>query len=122
MKQLDLLQWPVRFDGVVSLEQTDAGVLPWRIWHEQRDLFHPDLWCRASCASGVRIAFVSDTSPVELEIEMQGDFNTGTRIDGAFDMLVDGELHQRFHYQVDPQPFRFENLPAGEHLIEISNS
>ena len=128
MKTLSLTDWPVRIDGVVSLEQTQRGLVCWRIPHEQRDLFNSAMHFAASGASGVRLGFESDTSVLEIDITMAGDMQTGPRWDGNFDLLVDGELHQRRNFaKTEPVEFdeqtvktlRFDDLPDGQHLLRL---
>ncbi len=52
------------WQGAVSLERTEEGVMAWRIPHEERVLFAEALQDRAAMAAGVRISFLSDTRSV----------------------------------------------------------
>lgn len=128
MKVISLTDWPVRIEGIVSLEPTPQGLICWRIPHDQRDLFHKNMHHNASSAAGVRISFISDTPAIELDVTMNGDFHTGPRFDGNFDLLIDDTFHQRRNFQeLEPVGFepgrrktlRFDQLPQGEHRYEI---
>ncbi|MFW6058835.1 MAG: SGNH/GDSL hydrolase family protein [Phycisphaeraceae bacterium] len=113
---LPLIDGPVTFAGAVSLQQTGAGVHPWRLVHDDLLLYEPTLRQRAAAAAGVRLTFVSDTSQVALTVSP--GFNGG---EGActFDLLVDGAMHQRQTLEKPEGMVCFTDLPEGEHRLEL---
>ena len=116
MQSLALTGGEVSIEGAVSIEATAAGVQPWRLPLAERDLFEPSVVNKASMPAGVRLRFVSDTSSVRLEI-----VNSGVEPDPpwVFDLLIEGELHQRVAPPADADSIGFEDLPGGEHRLEL---
>ena len=89
---------------------------PWRLPLAQRELFEPSLIKRGAAPAGVRLVLVSDTSTVTLEVaapDIAGD------PPWVFDLLVDGQLHQRVAPPDDAEFIRFEAIPDGRHLLEL---
>lgn len=102
----------LRWEGAISVQHTSAWSQPWRLPHEQIELFPPEmLQERAAMAAGVRLTFVSDTTFVAGTVVPQAEI---APIDLAVDGTVAGsrELGGR-------EAFRFEDLPAGEKVIEL---
>lgn len=104
----DRLAWP----GAVSVQQTADWSLPWRIPYQQADLFPPvELQARTVMPAGVRLTFVSDTRTVAGALIPVPEM-------APIDLCCDGEL-------IASQPldgrdsFRFDNLPAGEKVVEL---
>lgn len=101
------LSWP----GAVSLEQDDAGVMPWRLPYVTRELFPAPLVERAAMPAGVRLAFTSDATSI-----------AGRRVPAAesapLDLVCDGRLVATVE-QAGEEGFRFDELPAGEKRIEL---
>jgi hypothetical protein len=98
--------------GHISLEINDDWAQAWRIPFEQRGLFPPEgLQNNASKPAGVRITFYSDTRAVEGEV---------VAVEGRrpLDICCDGVLKNTANLD-NQSRFRFENLPAGEKLIEL---
>ena len=127
-QSVDLQNGALAFEGAVSVERTDAGVQPWRLPVAERDLFPqeqiglPQLVHQTSRPSGVRLTFRSDTNAVTLRVAPPGvepDPKAGTDQPWVFDLLVDGELHQRVSPEVDAEAIAFTDLPAGDHLLEL---
>lgn len=114
-QSLPLIDGPVAFAGAVSLEQTEAGVHPWRITHADLPLFEPALLPRAAVPAGVRLAFISDTSQVALAVPPC--YQCGRPC--TFDLMVDGVMHQRQQLDASEDTVRFTDLPEGEHRLEL---
>ena len=113
MRELDLTEGPVTFEGAVSLERTGDGVRPWRLLHERVGLYPDGVVEKASAPAGVRLTTVSDTESLELGLagpERASD-------PAVVDLAVDGELHES--RTAGPEPLRFEGLPAGSHCLEL---
>jgi len=97
--------------GHVSLEQTAEYTRPWRIPFEQKVLFYPDLAERAGKQAGIRLAINSNTQRL-----------AGTIVPFAGEQKIDLYVEREFFGTVDLQDkstFTFENLPAGEKLLEL---
>lgn len=119
MKSISLTDDPIAIRGAIDTKQSSQGLIFWRLPAAQADLFHPQLCERAQAASGVRLTFRSNTTCVQLAGKLIGAQNTGPKFDGNFDLLVDGQLHQRRNANATSWPLTFDNLPEGEHLLEL---
>jgi lysophospholipase L1-like esterase len=97
----------------------EEGVLPWRIPAEQKALFEPGVIKQAACPAGVRLAFVSDTSSVELAFVSPAEAGVAAMPAPVYDLVVDGALHQRIAPPDDVGTIRFSGVPAGTHRIEL---
>ncbi|HET6856208.1 MAG TPA: GDSL-type esterase/lipase family protein [Streptomyces sp.] len=126
--------------GALELEQTARGVLPHRLPGWARQQF-PDgqLAMAESQPSGVRLAFRSQATTVELDVIATKRVYEGAppRPHGVYDLLVDGQLAGRASVadgdtitidmatgatrtqQGPVQTLRFENLPADDKAFEI---
>lgn len=97
--------------GHVSLEQTTDYTRPWRIPFEQKVLFYPDLADRAATQAGIRLAFHSNTQHLTgMIVPFEGAQN--------IDLYVDGALFGTADF-TDKSTFIFNDLPAGEKLLEL---
>ena len=59
------LQWA----GAVSVEAGDGWAMPWRLPHQDRVLYDPELLIRAAHPSGVRLVFRTDSSSIEVHCD-----------------------------------------------------
>ena len=111
-QSLSLIDGPVSFAGAISLEQGVDGVRPWRLMHDHLDLFEPIFRERAVMPAGVRVTTVSDTDSIAMEV---------APADAArkFDLLVNGVFLSRVELDAGQTTVQFDNLPAGEHRLEI---
>ena len=116
-QSLDLINGPVTFAGAVSLQQTDAGVHPWRLVHDELALYEPALYPRAATPAGVRLTWVSDTAEVALRVA-PGAFPMENHLP-IFDLLVDGQFHERQTLDQPEGTVTFTTLPIGEHRLEL---
>lgn len=98
--------------GMVSLEKTRDGVKPWRIFHADRELYHPVLMERTQKSSGVRIAFYSDTTTLAAAI---APWNEPCNVD----ICCDGELLRTIELEVNQTSWSATGLPKKRKLIEI---
>ena len=108
--ELQSHHFPV-WQGIVSLEQTDDWVKPWRIPYQSRNLFHPQLCSRAAMPAGVRIVFRSDTSYIGGQIAQQSE---ETQIDLYCDKIFIESVNLK-----KQDKFLFDDLPNGDKLIEL---
>ncbi len=103
---------PVDVVGAVSVDANEQFVMPWRLPFDELDLYHESLVDHASMPAGVRLVCVSDTSRIELDVERPG-------AEALYDLLVDASLHQRVDVSETDGTVRFEDLPVGEHRLEV---
>ena len=98
--------------GHISLEVTEDWVQPWRIPHEQRELFPPEgMILRASMPAGVRILFESNTTLVAGRVAPCAEAR-------PLDLVCDDDLVGTVEME-GTAGFRFEGLAAEEKRIEI---
>ncbi|MEU0098845.1 GDSL-type esterase/lipase family protein [Streptomyces sp. NPDC006267] len=126
--------------GALDLEQTERGVLPHRLPARARQQIPDDQLAMAeSQPSGVRLAFRSRATAVELDVVATKRVYPGAppRPDGVYELLVDGRPTARasapdgdtlivdlasMTTETRPGPvetLRFTGLPAGEKDVEI---
>lgn len=115
-QSLSLTDGPVSIEGAVSVEKTAQGIHPWRLPLDQRDLFEPSVVNKAAMPAGVRLTLVSDTSNVALDIVPPG---VEPDPPWVFDLMVDGELHQRLAPGMEADTLAFTDLPPGQHHLEL---
>ena len=97
--------------GVISTEVSNKWVMPWRIHHQERELYHSELALRAAMAAGVRVTFQSDTTTIEGACNMFEDR-------GQIDLVVDDKLVASVSL-ANQSSFRFGNLGFGAKNIEL---
>ena len=110
-QQLQPYDSRLTWQGAISLQQTEAWVMPWRIPYEDHVLFPTPLLERASMPAGVRLAFRSDTAIIAGKIERQKEV-------AKLDLCCDGTLIDSVEL-TGQDSFRFEPLPPGDKLIEL---
>ncbi|MFI8358349.1 GDSL-type esterase/lipase family protein [Streptomyces cyaneofuscatus] len=134
---------PITLDilrGALDLERTERGVLPHRLpAHAREQIPDGQLAMAESQPSGVRLAFSSRATAVELDVVATKRVYPGAppRPDGVYELLVDGHLAGRAsapdgdtltvdlasgtaHSRPGPvETLRFTGLPDGEKHIEI---
>ena len=101
----------IRWTGTISLETTETWVIPWRIQHEEKSLYHKDLVQRAAMPAGVTIEFLTDTTQIEILCNTDEERS-------PIDIFIDGIFHSS-------QPtsgisrFKFDNLEPVEKSIQL---
>lgn len=103
------------WSGALSIEQGPGWVKPWRIPHEDLDLYSPGasgLAERAEMPSGVRVRLVSDAEELVVGCEPLAE-------DSCFDLCINGSIAATAAYRAGATEVRFEGLPAGEKSLEI---
>lgn len=98
--------------GAVSIETNEEGLRPWRLPYDRLRLFLPELTDKAKEAAGVRIAFVSDSTSVSLQV-------TPIEKDTLFDLVIEDELIATQELKAGETVCRFEGLPAHSKRTEI---
>ena len=72
--------------GAISLKKRDGFIVPWRIFHEEKDFYTPDqLGGTAEIPAGVRITFETNSPEIEVVFAV-------SEAELEFDLVVDGEL------------------------------
>ncbi|MEK3722648.1 SGNH/GDSL hydrolase family protein [Paenibacillus sp. FSL H8-0034] len=100
------------FRGAVSIEKNAIGLRPWRLPHDQLSLFASQLAEKAGETAGVRVAFMSDSTSVELHVAM-------TDIDIWFDIVIEDELVDTKTLIAGEEICLFTNLPDSMKRVEI---
>ncbi len=100
--------------GAVSLEQNDDGVKPWRLPHDQVQLFPPDdaLPLRAAHCAGVRLRFQTSSSCVKLKIDPVAD-------DLLFDLTSEGGFLRTCPLSASEDCVVFDGLPDDAGVYEL---
>ena len=111
------------FQGHVELERGDGWVKPWRLPHARRALFpSPEeaLMARAESASGVRLRFSTAASQLRLGFLPLPMSAPAEGRDGFhFDATIDGELIASAAAPPGSVEAVFEELPAGDKVVEL---
>lgn len=97
--------------GTASVEHQPQGSIPWRIDHEQRMFFAPELVERARMPAGVRLAFRSNSTVIA------GRFRKFEE-EAALDLCCDGKWVGSVPLR-DADSFAFEELEPEDKLIEL---
>lgn len=108
------------FEGAVSLEHGGGWVRPWRLPFEDRALFitpGDTLSARAEESSGVRLRVATDSRRIGLEFLPLPTEPAGPT--HALDVTCEGELLVSAAVPDRGTRARFEDLPAGDKVLEI---
>jgi hypothetical protein len=102
--------------GAVSLEQTEAGLKPWRIPVAEYPLFesHPNckfesLQTSVSESAGVRLQCRTDSTRLTLQVGLNQ-----TDSDVLYDLTIDNELQQTARCAPGADTASFDALPPGD--------
>lgn len=110
---IDLNDTRLSWQGAISLHRADGWVMPWRVPFESKRLFPPDaLLERAAMPAGVRLSFISDTTSVTLELDVQAEDPQ------KLDVYVDGQLFESLN-AAGERTLQVDGLPASEKLLEM---
>jgi len=142
MIELDLFDPapPFRFDGILDTRRTPKGMRVSRLpgW-AQAQIVDPGFTWAAGVPSGARLVSVTDSTSVELDVQLlRLRFGDRDLAPAAFDLVVDGELRDvRYSnsghvatydgrdlstmrlVRGDGDTIRFDGLGAGEKLLEV---
>lgn len=122
LTDVPLVGGPVSIEGALGLEHGDGWLQPWRLPPEDIELHHPGLLRMASYPAGVRLRFAGTPRALKLETEHVVPEGPTPIIPSRYDLLVAGE--RVASSDVAPgasgvQTVRFDDLPAGDKLIEV---
>lgn len=99
------------WQGHISLEQTADYTRPWRLPFSDHTLYFPVHVDTGKTQAGVRLSFHSNTRHIAGRL-------LAFEANQLLDLYLDGTLHSSIDL-ANATTFAFENLPAGEHLVEL---
>jgi len=103
------------FEGAVSFQQEADWIKPWRIPFERRYLYpgnYGPYLGPAEMAAGVRLRFQTDSSKVSLTVAPHSQGR-------LFDLVIDEKLVNTASVAGQQETVSFENLQAGEKVVEV---
>ncbi|MDF2838157.1 MAG: lipolytic protein family, partial [Paenibacillus sp.] len=110
MKIIPTEEW---FAGAVSVERREDGVKPWRIRHQEYELFPPNgIDGQAGICAGMRLQFSTDSGAITLRFQP-------VDLDLRIDCVVDGQLFGTVDLPVGTELADWSGLPAGYKNVEI---
>lgn len=121
MKSIPASEIAGYFHGHLGVLNTPQGVCPFRMRNEDMPWIPSLLVGPASKASGTRLSFITTTRKITLKmaITLHTSAETG-RPEGKFDLFVNGEMVESQQPENgENQILNFQELPAGEKLVEI---
>ena len=108
----------ILWEGAISLEKNNGSVTPWRIPHEDKDLFpNEDFHLRASDASGIRMVFKTDSRKIKVNGEPLGEGYEVAPPGCQIDLCIDNEIVQTQVFENNE--LLFAGLPEGENTVEL---
>ena len=118
MRALPLIDGPITFEGAVDVRAGAGYVRPFRLPVADLDLHHPALVFMASCPSGVRLRFRTDSTTVALDVEQR--FAPGyTAATPVYDATVDNRLVATASAPGAEERVVLDGLPDGDKVLEI---
>lgn len=100
------------FRGAVSIASDEIDLRPWRLPHDKLSLFASKLVEKAGETAGVRLAFLSDSTSVELHV-------ASTDQDRQFDIVLDDEFIETKILLAGEDTCLFTNLPSRLKRVEF---
>lgn len=118
MRALPLVDGPIAYEGAVDVRAGADYVRPFRLPVADLDLHHPALVFMASCPSGVRLRFRTDTTTIALDVEQRfaPGFASATPV---YDVTVDNELVATTTAPGTEERVVLRDLPAGDKVVEL---
>lgn len=110
------------FVGAASIERTEAGLKPWRLPHYNRHLYPSPgdkLMDAASHSSGVRLRFSTNSRRIGLTFQPLPAISSATTDGHWFDLVIDNQIVEAKSGFEGTEEISFENIPEGDHVIEI---
>lgn len=101
------------WSGAVSLQQGEGWVMPWRLPHDELEMFPPEgLQESAAMPAGVRLRFATDALTLTLATEPLPN-------EGNLDLYANSLLIGTQKFQQGETSVTFADLPAGMKTVEI---
>jgi lysophospholipase L1-like esterase len=101
--------------GVMSLEQGLGWTKPWRVPHQDLDLYAPggsNLAVAAEKPSGVRLRFATNAESLTVGCEPLAN-------PGSFDLVIDNEIVATSQFNAGATEVSFAHLSPGDKTIEV---
>lgn len=99
--------------GAISLEESGEYIIPWRIFHEERDFYTPNLLNGIlEVPAGVRITF--ETNSPKLKVEFKA-----SDAELEFDLVINREFVKKIIVNPNETSFTVDSLVAKNKLVEI---
>lgn len=107
------------WEGVVSLEKNNGSVTPWRIPHEDKDLF-PDegFHNQAAMNAGVRIVLKTNSKTIKVDSTVICGGNEVAPPGCQIDLCIDNEIVQT-KFLDEHGDVVFADLPDGMKVVEL---
>jgi len=107
------------WEGVVSLEKNNGSVTPWRIPHEDKDLFPTEAFHeQAAKPSGGRLVLKTDSESIKLSGTPVGEGYDVAPPGCQVDLCIDNKIIQTQIFD-DNNEVLFAGLPAGNNAVEL---
>ena len=110
------------YRGAVSLQQTEDGIAPWRVPHEENRLFLPNGGLgRAAMPAGVRVTFQTDSRRLTCRYRATPPPEVIPQEIAQLDVVVNGELKSRIVLDTNSRvaEFTLVDLPGNMSSIEL---
>ncbi len=99
--------------GAISLEKSGDNIIPWRIFHEEKDFYTPNqLNGAAEIPAGVRITFETNSPKIIVEF-------AASDVELEFDLVINRELVKTIIVSPKETSFTVDNLSASTKIVEI---
>lgn len=98
--------------GAIDLEHGPGWIQPWRLPVAERGLFHRDLVMRAGCATGVRLAVITESSAIGIDLVAPAE-------DSRPVALLRDDVHVADAPVLPDGRVRFPDQPPGQHRYEL---
>ncbi|MDD5598366.1 MAG: SGNH/GDSL hydrolase family protein [Victivallaceae bacterium] len=108
----------ILWEGVISLEKNNGSVTPWRIPHEDRDLFPNEVFHNmANHASGVRVLLKTDSRNIRISGDPVGAGYEVAPYGCQIDLCIDNKIVQTQVFENNE--LLFAGLPEGMNIVEL---
>ncbi|MBO0600632.1 G-D-S-L family lipolytic protein [Sporosarcina sp. E16_3] len=99
--------------GAISLEKSGEYIIPWRIFHEEKDFYTPNLLNGIlEVPAGVRITFETNSPTLLVEFK-------ASEAELEFDIVIDKVLVKNVIVSPNETSFKVDGLVASYKLVEI---
>lgn len=105
--------------GVISLEKNNGSVTPWRIPHEDKDLFPDEAFHgQAATAAGVRLVLKTDSKTIKVNSTIICGGHEVAPPGCQIDLCIDNEIIQT-KFLDENDDVIFADLPAEMKIVEL---
>jgi hypothetical protein len=115
MQTIKLTDEIFTWQGHISMEERDGGLLPWKVDYRELALYHKALLNRVGFPAGMRLSFRTDSRNLEVLVKPDEEFGLN---DIPVDLVVGDEVLASRSFTPDGR-VAFEDLPEGPKNIEM---